>query len=186
MASDSVIGKVQHVTKASSDELLRKFADSEAGKVSPRKIQRLLRGPVARRKRRPARRTACRSARDSSIYGGEVGVERTAEWKGLLRQNPPPPRRSAVLLRQIVVAAGIAEKLRAREVPRVDFFLAALDKVRKTAGDHLIRPLPWFLLISPSNSRSRRQTWRKMVEGASRMTVERHCNRHVRLISDMV
>ncbi|CAA7389552.1 unnamed protein product [Spirodela intermedia] len=156
MASASVSSKVQHVAKASSDELLRKFADSETGKASPRKIQRLLRGPVARRKRRPSRRMPCHSAGDCSIYCAEVGVERTAEWKGLLRQNPPP-HRSAVLLRRIIVAAGISDKLRAGEIPRVDFFLAALEK-----------------------------TWRKMVEGASRLAVERHCSRHVRLISDMV
>ncbi|CAA6654857.1 unnamed protein product [Spirodela intermedia] len=116
MASASVSSKVQHVAKASSDELLRKFADSEAGKAS--------RG----RSSGCGRRGGCRATR----RGTAASTAPKSAWRG-------------------------------RQSGRVS-----------SAKTRLPTDLPFFF------------TWRKMVEGASRMAVERHCSRHVRLISDMV
>ncbi|MQL91342.1 hypothetical protein Taro_023950 [Colocasia esculenta] len=152
MASAPTACNVQHVTKASSDELLRKFADTEPAKDSPKKKTPMMLGPLARRKRPPSRRMP-RAARECGCGGDGPGAERLAELKALLQH---PPSRRAALLRRIG-AAGARSELSAREIAGVGFLLAALQK-----------------------------TWRMTVEGASRMLVEKHCNRHVRLISDMV
>ncbi|KAK7285484.1 hypothetical protein RJT34_20257 [Clitoria ternatea] len=117
--------KVQHVTKKSSDELLRKFA--EVGSDEKRK---------KRRKKRREDERECES-------GGTAVVER----RSLL--PPKVTRRSTVLLRQ----------LRARDV-RNKSSMSLFGTIHKT--------------------------WRRTVEGASRVFMEKHYHRHKRLINDIV
>ncbi|CAL9133894.1 unnamed protein product [Musa acuminata var. zebrina] len=139
--------KVQHVSKASSDELLRKFAELDDG--TPAGPSALLRhaSPLVTRKR--SRRTvsagdeAVRARRRRKNKGG------LAERKSLL---PISNRRPASLLLKM----GIRRP--EDGAPGIGLVLAiALEK-----------------------------TWRKTVEGASKVFVEKHHQKHVRLISDMV
>ncbi|XP_027353408.1 uncharacterized protein LOC113863853 [Abrus precatorius] len=123
----AIDAKVQHVTKKSSDELLRKFAEvgSEKG------------GEKRRRKKRREDRCGCESP---SSGGAAVG-----ERRSLL---PPKVTRRSVLLRQ----------LRTRDVMR--------NKSSLFGTIH--------------------KTWRRTVEGASRVFMEKHYHRHKRLINDIV
>lgn len=150
---------VQHVAKASSDELLRKFADPDDDDDK----QRQLTPPRRSRRKRSSRRVASGlSARDSSASGAELELA------------APKRRRSiggstdwrAGLLLPTTTASSSARKTggpaRAKRGARLDeagvaHFLAALER-----------------------------TWKKTVAGASRMFVERHRTSHVQLISDMV
>ncbi|THU67096.1 hypothetical protein C4D60_Mb05t21050 [Musa balbisiana] len=150
--------KVQHVSKASSDELLRKFAEIDADPPA-RAPAHLLRAPIVVRKK-SRRAVSALSARELSSPSDEA-IRATrrrrrrssgglGEWKSLL---PISNRRPASLLRRMGIrrsedggASGIAL-----------FLAAALEK-----------------------------TWRKTVEGASKMFVEKQRQNHVRLISDMV
>ncbi|RDY09200.1 hypothetical protein CR513_06468 [Mucuna pruriens] len=125
-ATTTAEAKVQHVTKKSSDELLRKFAEvgsNEAGKNK-------------RRKKRREDECDC----DSPSNGGAAVVER----RSLL---PPKLTRRSVLLRQ----------LRARDVRNKPSLFGTIHK-----------------------------TWRRTVEGASRVFMEKHYHRHKRLINDIV
>ncbi|KAJ8511273.1 hypothetical protein OPV22_001707 [Ensete ventricosum] len=141
--------KVQHVSKASSDELLRKFAEVDDG--TPAGPSALLRHvpPIVTRKE--SRRTvsplssagdeAARARRRRKSKGG------LPERKSLL---PISNRRPASLLRKM--------RIRRPEdgAPGIGIVLAmALEKVRT-------------------------------VEGASKVFVEKHCHKHVRLIGDTV
>ncbi|TKY62539.1 hypothetical protein E2542_SST12397 [Spatholobus suberectus] len=119
--------KVQHVTKKSSDELLRKFAEvgsDKAGKLNKR------------RKKRKEDGCEC----ESPSNGGAAVVER----RSLL---PPKMTRRSVLLRQ----------LRVRDVRNKSSLFGTIHK-----------------------------TWRRTVEGASRVFMEKHYHRHKRLINDIV
>ncbi|XP_010265914.1 PREDICTED: uncharacterized protein LOC104603548 [Nelumbo nucifera] len=132
---------VQHVKKASSDELLRKFADLDD--EASRKKELRLRVPK-RRKTCPA--SGDRASCDSPSKSSSSLVER----KSLL---PRAATRRPALLRQL----GIGRMhLRAREI-RNKALLRAVEK-----------------------------TWRKTIEGASKVFIEKHYNRHKRLINDMV
>ncbi|KAG9442505.1 hypothetical protein H6P81_018359 [Aristolochia fimbriata] len=131
--------RVQHVNKASSDELLRKFAEHE-GKQG-RKVDLRL-----NRRRKRLRVGESGEGRESPVRNGGAVVER----KSLL---PRASQRSA-LLRQLRVKRA---EVRAREILFSAFFLAKLEK-----------------------------TWRKTVEGASKMLLERHRNHHVRLRNEVV
>ncbi|EXC04790.1 hypothetical protein L484_007899 [Morus notabilis] len=138
---------VQHVTKKSSDELLRKFAelDDEA--------------PVAAAKKVSKRRR--RSAESRGEGGGDQNCESPSnghgsslvESRSLLPTAAATARKSA-LLRQL----GIRSRahLRAREIRHKSLF-GTIEK-----------------------------TWRRTIEGASKVFMEKHYNRHKRLISDMV
>ncbi|KAL2464774.1 hypothetical protein Fot_52730 [Forsythia ovata] len=127
--------KVQHVTKASSDELLKKFA--EVGSESNDKS-------LAKKEFRLAKRVKRSQA---AINGGGNGQ---GERKSLL--PPATSRRPAVLIRRF----GIRKtKIRPREF-----------KNRSIIG-------------------TIEKTWRKTVEGASRVWMEKYYNQHKRLINDV-
>ncbi|CAL5193550.1 unnamed protein product [Lathyrus oleraceus] len=121
--------KVQRVTKKSSDELLRKFA--EVG-TNEKKELRII-------KRRKKMKENQRESQSPSKAGAAV-VER----RSLL---PPTVNRRSVLLRQ----------LRARDNRNKSSILGTIQK-----------------------------TWRRTVEGASRVFMEKHYHRHKRLINDIV
>ncbi|XP_068640945.1 uncharacterized protein [Aristolochia californica] len=135
--------RVQHVNKASSDELLRKFAELEAehdGKQARKLDVRL----HSRRKRLKV--AGDREDRESPVRNGGCLVER----KSLL----PRANQRSVLLRQLRLKRA---EVRAREIFFSAFFLTNIEK-----------------------------TWRKTVEGASKMLLERHRNQHVRLRNEGV
>ncbi|KAJ4705566.1 ABC transporter ATP-binding/permease protein like [Melia azedarach] len=136
---------VQHVTKKSSDELLRKFAEVGHANEEGKKELRL----VKRRKRSSSsRRIATRREgeyRESPNNNGSI-VER----KWLL---PPAATRRSALLRHLGIGRS---QLRARDVRNRSLF-GTIEK-----------------------------TWRKTVEGASRVFMEKHYNGHKRLINDVV
>ncbi|KAF5206020.1 ABC transporter ATP-binding/permease protein like [Thalictrum thalictroides] len=138
--------KVQHVTKASSDELLRKFAEmdseSPSTKTSRKRDLQIVKGS------KKCRRTNHNdeNCESPSSKNGVSLVER----KSLL---PRSSRRSAVL-RQIGFRR--VSQLRAKELKHKSL-LGTIEK-----------------------------TWRKTVEGASKLFMENHYNRHKRLINDVV
>ncbi|BBH07446.1 hypothetical protein Prudu_019386, partial [Prunus dulcis] len=112
---------VQHVNKKSSDELLRKFADSgDEAEEAPEKKQ-------------------------------VIRVSKRRKRRSLL---PAAGTKNKALLRQLGVH-GRASQLRARDIRNKSFF-GAIHK-----------------------------TWRRTIEGASKVFMEKHYNRHKRLISDI-
>ncbi|GJN30163.1 hypothetical protein PR202_gb18449 [Eleusine coracana subsp. coracana] len=149
---------VQHVAKASSDELLRKFADPDArSPVTPP------RRSLALRRKRSSRRVASGlSARDSDAWAAGTtelaapkrrrSIGGSTDWRaGLLL----PTTTAAASARKAQVRRGGAARL--DDAAGIGLLLAALER-----------------------------TWRKTVAGASKMFVERHRTNHVLLISDMV
>uniref|UniRef100_A0A0E0K892 Uncharacterized protein n=1 Tax=Oryza punctata TaxID=4537 RepID=A0A0E0K892_ORYPU len=151
---------VQHVAKASSDELLRKFADPDA---HAKQITPPRRSLALRRKRSSRRVASGLSARDSG--SGSSGTELAApkrrrsiggstEWKaGLLLPTTTASARKGSAASHS--RRGGASRL--DDAAGIGLLLAALER-----------------------------TWRKTVAGASKMFVERHRTNHVLLISDMV
>ncbi|KAJ6330680.1 hypothetical protein OIU76_009304 [Salix suchowensis] len=132
---------VQHVTKKSSDELLRKFAETSDG---AKKLE--LATVLKRRKTR--RDLGSGNLCESPSYCKSSSS--LAERRSLL---PPASTRKSLLLRQL----GIGRlQLKARDTKNRSI-LASIDK-----------------------------TWRKTVEGASKVFLEKHYNRHRRLINDMI
>ncbi|WCJ34012.1 hypothetical protein M5689_015338 [Euphorbia peplus] len=130
---------VQHVTKKSSDELLRKFAElgeDEAG-ADKKAIVR-----VAKRRKRRSGAEDQDQVRVSECY--------KVERRSLLL---PPVTRKSVILRQLGIGRS---QLRARDIKNKSI-LVAIEK-----------------------------TWRKTLEGASRVLLDKRYNRHKRLISDVV
>ncbi|KAH7853517.1 hypothetical protein Vadar_003488 [Vaccinium darrowii] len=125
---DTAPSTVQHVTKASSDELLRKFA--EIGSKSDDTKRR-------RKRTRPAA---------GSIDDQCAGL---VERKSLL---PPVDRRSAALVRRLGMGRS---RLRARGFKNKSV-LGTIEK-----------------------------TWRRTVEGALKVFLEKHHNRHKRLINEV-
>ncbi|CAK8543354.1 unnamed protein product [Lathyrus sativus] len=121
--------KVQRVTKKSSDELLRKFA--EVG-TNQKKELRII------KRRKKMKENQCENQSPSKT--GTAVVER----RSLL---PPTVSRRSVLLRQ----------LRVRDNRNKSSILGTIQK-----------------------------TWRRTVEGASRVFMEKHYHRHKRLINDIV
>ncbi|XP_008786724.1 uncharacterized protein LOC103704959 [Phoenix dactylifera] len=148
---------VENVTRASSDELLRKFAELDAD-PPVRSSRPSVRLPIVRRNR-SRRVMSGLAARDLATGGAETPSTRRrrsgglAEWKALL---PPTAssRRSASLLRRMGIGRS---EIGPGDAVGLKLLLAALEK-----------------------------TWCKTMEGASKMFVEKHCNKHVRLISDIV
>ncbi|GMJ02297.1 hypothetical protein like AT2G42110 [Hibiscus trionum] len=129
--------QVQHVTKKSSDELLRKFADDDDKGTVFRKELGVM--SVKRRKKSGWGRSRRESWGESPSNNGIV------ERKWLL----PPASRRSTLLKQL-------GQLRGREMRNKSVF-GTIEK-----------------------------TWRKTIEGASRVFMEKHYNRHRRLINDVV
>ncbi|CAN4089013.1 unnamed protein product [Withania somnifera] len=120
--------KVQHVTKASSDQLLRKFA--EMGSESEEDI--------AKKELRLAKR------RKTTL---QPRVDTTASHVLGERKSLLGSQRSLGFISR-------KAKLRARDLKNRSFF-ATIDK-----------------------------TWRRTVQGASKVFIEKHYNRHRRLIYD--
>ncbi|KAK8649322.1 hypothetical protein V6N13_130052 [Hibiscus sabdariffa] len=135
--------QVQHLTKKSSDELLRKFAelddDDNKGEAFGRELRLMV--MKRRKKNRPRKDTSGGGHRDNPSNIGLV------ERKWLI---PPATTRRSTLLKQLGVG------IRAREFRNRSIF----GTIKKT--------------------------WRKTIEGASRVFMEKHYNRHRRLINDVV
>ncbi|KAI3667477.1 hypothetical protein L6452_42538 [Arctium lappa] len=135
---------VQHVTKASSDELLSKFAQmSSPDRSSSNKSSLRL---LKRQKRYAQSIPPATTRRESAEFIGGLLVER----KSLL----PPVRRSSgaeALVRQLRVGRA---NFRARNFRNRSFF-GTIEK-----------------------------TWRRTVDGASKVFMEKQYNRHKRLLSD--
>ncbi|KAE9465941.1 hypothetical protein C3L33_02105, partial [Rhododendron williamsianum] len=122
---DTAPSTVQHVTKASSDELLRKFAQTGDTKR-------------CRKKTRPAA---------GVIDDQSAGL---VERKSLL--PPAADRRSAALIRRLGMGRS---RLKARGFKNKSV-LGTIEK-----------------------------TWRNTIEGASKVFLEKHRNRHKRLINEI-
>ncbi|KAI4300688.1 hypothetical protein L6164_034036 [Bauhinia variegata] len=111
---------VQHVTKKSSDELLRKFADSDSGDEA-QKNKRDLRVAKRRKKSRAVREDGqCESP--SNSFGSTALVER----RSLL---PLAATRRSALLRQLGIGRA---QLRAREL-RNKSLLVTIEKTWRRA-----------------------------------------------------
>ncbi|XP_042515490.1 uncharacterized protein LOC122089842 [Macadamia integrifolia] len=136
---------VQHVTKASSDQLLRKFAASD-DEECPAK-----REPRVPKRRRRSRRNGNEDKENCESPSKNSNNSSLAERRSLL---PPGVTRKATLLRQLGIARS---QHRARDMIRNKSLMRAIEK-----------------------------TWRKTVEDASKVFIERHYNRHNRLINDAV
>ncbi|KAE8731163.1 Phosphatase 2C family protein [Hibiscus syriacus] len=136
--------QVQHVTKKSSDELLRKFAELEEDGDGDKgaALRRELRLMAAKRRKRSG---SARSRRESSDSPSNNGL---VERKWLL--PPAAATRRSTLLKQL------RSQLRGREIGNRSIF-GTIEK-----------------------------TWRKTIEGASRVFMDKHYNRHRRLINDVV
>ncbi|XP_022748138.1 uncharacterized protein LOC111297777 [Durio zibethinus] len=139
--------QVQHVTKKSSDELLRKFAqledDDEKTGGAARKELRV----VVKRKKRNGwarRRESGGYSQCESPSGNGSSSSSLVERKWLL---PPVATRRSTLIRQL----GIAREIKKRSL------LGIIEK-----------------------------TWRKTIEGASKVVMEKHYNRHRRLVNDVI
>ncbi|XP_021282961.1 uncharacterized protein LOC110415587 [Herrania umbratica] len=143
--------QVQHVTKKSSDELLRKFAELEGDDDDKGPARKELRVAVKRRKRSTGaalrRREGDYSQCESPSGNGSTSL---AERKWLL---PPAARRRSALLRQLGIGRS---QIRATEIRNSSLF-GTIEK-----------------------------TWRKTIEGASKVFMEKHYNRHRRLVNDVV
>uniref|UniRef100_A0A0D9VP15 Uncharacterized protein n=1 Tax=Leersia perrieri TaxID=77586 RepID=A0A0D9VP15_9ORYZ len=152
---------VQHVAKASSDELLRKFADPDA---HSKQITPPRRSLALRRKRSSRRVASGLSAREyhESSSGVELAAPKrrrsiggSTEWRaGLLLPTTTASARKGGGGGSHSRRGGAA---RLDDAAGIGILLAALER-----------------------------TWRKTVAGASKMFVERHRTNHVMLISDMV
>ncbi|XVE96106.1 hypothetical protein REPUB_Repub02eG0192600 [Reevesia pubescens] len=145
--------QVQRLTKKSSDELLRKFAELEddVDKASARKELRV----VVKRWKKNGSGSARR--RESGGYSthcespsGNGSSTSLVERKWLL---PPAATRRSTLLRQLGLGRS---QLKAREIRNRSLF-GTIEK-----------------------------TWRKTIEGASKVFMEKHYNGHRRLINDVV
>ncbi|MED6130425.1 hypothetical protein PIB30_000929 [Stylosanthes scabra] len=154
--------KVQHVTKKSSDELLRKFAELGSEESTRKKHLSLT---TRLKKSRPFRRD------------DDSGASAVVERRSLL---PPAVTRRTALLRP----------LRARDV-RNRSLLGTIQKVSHHSPPFPLQlVMNMSILLLPHMvcvfHYSLLQTWRRTVEGASRAFIEKHYHRHKRLINDIV
>ncbi|GAV63960.1 hypothetical protein CFOL_v3_07478 [Cephalotus follicularis] len=128
---------VQHVTKKSSDELLRKFA--EVGDNERKELR------VSKRIKKS------RTRREGDYYESPSnGSTSLVERRSLLL---PPVKRRLAFLRQLGIGRS---QLRVREIKNRSL-LVTIEK-----------------------------TWHKTVQGASKVFLEKHCNRHRRLMNDVL
>ncbi|XP_019187624.1 PREDICTED: uncharacterized protein LOC109182058 [Ipomoea nil] len=132
--SVNAAAKVQHVTKASSDELLRKFAEVGSESEDKRELR------IVKRRKKSQLAVAAAAGKEAAV------VER----KSLLA--PAGSKRSAALIRHLGIGKA---RVRAREL-RNRSFMGTIEK-----------------------------TWRKTIGGASKVFMEKHYNRHKRLINDI-
>ncbi|CAO2831836.1 unnamed protein product [Amaranthus hypochondriacus] len=161
----------QHVTKASSDQLLRKFADSEDDNEhsppSSARRSRSIRGGRSRtslNKKRKVIMTITNNKNYNEDDEEQVQSLRTVERNSLLPQyyirNPCSNSNSAsAFLRKHLPITRSHHRHRksARHFRTNSTFLSALDK-----------------------------TWTKAVRGATKIFMERHYSRHRILIDDIV
>ncbi|KAI3679705.1 hypothetical protein L2E82_00898 [Cichorium intybus] len=136
---------VQHVNKASSDELLSKFAELDSPDHPSKKSSRLLK----RQKRSAQSLSLTATRRESSEFTGTLVVER----KSLL-----PPVVSA---RRSSGATALVRQSRAAQFRSRNF-----------------RNRSFFRTIE--------KTWRRTIDGASKVFMEKQYNRHKRLLSDTI
>ncbi|CDP10145.1 unnamed protein product [Coffea canephora] len=152
--SDESCPRIQHVAKASSDELLRKFAQVGSESEDKKELQ------LAKRIKRSTNISAIKAGfytqsrmyvdQGSSLNGISAAI---VERKSLLPPVTPSSRRSSVA---VVRRLGIGRvKVRAREIKHKSL-LGAIEK-----------------------------TWRRTIEGACKVFVEKHYNQHRRLKHDM-
>ncbi|OIT04368.1 PREDICTED: uncharacterized protein LOC109223280 [Nicotiana attenuata] len=133
---------VQHVTKASSDQLLRKFAEMGSESEDKALAKKELRLAKRRKRIQPI-------ANGSSTTTTTAAAAVLGERKSLL--PPAGSQRSVALIRRLGIGKA---KIRAKDFKNRSF-LGTIEK-----------------------------TWRRTVEGASKVFIEKHYNRHKRLISD--
>ncbi|RCV46751.1 hypothetical protein SEVIR_9G560500v4 [Setaria viridis] len=150
---------VQHVAKASSDELLRKFADPDARHLATTPPRRSL---ALRRKRSSRRVASGLSARDSEASASAGAAELAA-----------PKRRRSI--------GGSADWRAGLLLPTTTAASARKGQARRGGAARLDDAAGIGLILAALE-----RTWRKTVAGASKMFVERHRTNHVLLISDMV
>uniref|UniRef100_A0A803QP05 Uncharacterized protein n=1 Tax=Cannabis sativa TaxID=3483 RepID=A0A803QP05_CANSA len=112
---DSDNSKVQHVTKKSSDELLRKFADDDE---SPAKSKELVRAKRRRKSREGKENDDCESP-SSNGQASKLGERRS------LLPSPAPARKSAVL-RQLGINGRV--RLKGRDIRHKSLF-GTIEKV---------------------------------------------------------
>ncbi|KAL9240166.1 hypothetical protein vseg_014415 [Gypsophila vaccaria] len=155
---------IQHVPKASSDQLLRKFAevdsgsDTEAGRKSSSKRQR-----VERRKKKKTtgdiiinveEELIISPSRESNSSGNISGSLRKVERKSLLCKTK---KNSTNNKRRLVKQLGISRSHHHPTASKHKFVFCAIQK-----------------------------TWSKVLKGASKVFMEKHYNRHRILNSDIL
>ncbi|KAM5559039.1 hypothetical protein ABKV19_020599 [Rosa sericea] len=142
-ATATASASVQHVTKRSSDELLRKFADScnEAEASARKKAIRAL-----SKQRKKSRKSGEFDQSESPSNGKSSSL---VERRSLL-PVVAGTKNKGLLLRQLGVHG------RSRDIRNKSLF----GTIHKT--------------------------WRRTIEGASKVFMEKHYNRHRRLINDIV
>jgi len=121
---------VQHVGRASSDELLRKFADPDARRPAVTPPRRSL---ALRRKRSSRRVASGLSARDSDAAAGFTGAELAAPKRRRSIGGSADWRRAGLLLPTSTPAASArkaqARRARADDAAGIGLLLAALERV---------------------------------------------------------
>ncbi|XP_028054494.1 uncharacterized protein LOC114258710 [Camellia sinensis] len=153
--------KVQHLTKASSDELLRKFAEVGSGSKDKATAKKEL-SQLAKRRRHHRKKITrendfgddeqyCENPSSSSSLSCRASL---VERKSLLPAVAASTRMSSALIRRLGIGIG-RSRLRSREFKNLSIF-ATIDK-----------------------------TWRKTVDRASKVFLEMHYNQHKRLINDI-
>ncbi|KAM0993145.1 hypothetical protein ACFX2I_008862 [Malus domestica] len=146
-ATPTTCASVQHVTKKSSDELLRKFADSGDEADAPASKRMVVR--VSKRRKRSRVNGEGDHQCESPSNGKTTGL---VERRSLL----PAGTKNKALFRKIGIHGGRGSHLRATDIRNKSLF------------------------------RSIHKTWRRTIEGASKVFMEKHYNRHKRLINDIV
>ncbi|CAL5411111.1 unnamed protein product [Camellia sinensis] len=153
--------KVQHLTKASSDKLLRKFAEVGSGSKDKATAKKEL-SQLAKRRRHHRKKITrendfgddeqyCENPSSSSSLSCRASL---VERKSLLPAVAASTRMSSALIRRLGIGIG-RSRLRSREFKNLSIF-ATIDK-----------------------------TWRKTVDRASKVFLEMHYNQHKRLINDI-
>ncbi|CAL5321467.1 uncharacterized protein LOC114302098 [Camellia sinensis] len=152
--------KVQHLMKASSDELLRKFAEVGSGSTAKKELSQLAKRCHHHRKKNHRENDFgddeqyCENPSSSSFSSSLSRRASLVETKLLLPTVAASTQMSSTLIRRLGIGIG-RSWLRSRDFKNLSIF-ATNDK-----------------------------TWRKIVDRASKVFLEMHYNRHKRLINDI-
>uniref|UniRef100_A0A7C9F1N7 Uncharacterized protein n=1 Tax=Opuntia streptacantha TaxID=393608 RepID=A0A7C9F1N7_OPUST len=150
--------KVQHVTKASSDELLRKFAAMDSDSDTEPSSASVKRRKTNRHKKN---KTNAGEQLEEGTWDQSPGMSmRMVERRSLLpqyHQSNQRGRRSGELIRHLGISRPHRLGLRGSRDFRTKSVFSTIEK-----------------------------TWSKAVRGASKVFMEKHYNRHRLLINDMV